>query len=201
MILAGFDVETELSPRALVALTQLPSETALREAIAAKRVRSHPAGGGGRRKLIVGEFLDDHERLERCPGEGCQLPALSDAGGCGNPAHVRAGRPKSAQTRRKMSESRVALRKGGRPISQAAVELKCAPTNLERVARWRSGPAGEKLIDNNEVERIKRAHCCRNCGALAVGPSEHCRACAGETKRGKPRPPEIELGDRPGSES
>jgi hypothetical protein len=66
-----------------------------------------------------------------------------------------------------------------------------APWNLERVANWRSWPGGEKLIDDDEAQRIKREHCCRNCGALAVGPSKHCRACAGETKRGKPRSPEV----------
>jgi len=211
---AHIDPAAELSPTRLAASIAWLSDTALREAIAAGRVRSRPVRptAGGRkpfqnRVLIPREFVKDAKRLPECTAPGCSLPALADNGTCGQRGHSKAGRPRPPGVYYDVTKTPAA--KAGRfSLVRAARELGVDRTMLRR--RIDSGDIDADLdangyfaLDPAEVERVRRDFQCRTpgCNGVAIGDSGYCgsrsrakaSACpnAGAASRaGKPRPAE-----------
>jgi len=184
--------EIDVSPSE-IALASGYSERAVREAVAAGRVRSYPVEGRKAwHRIRPHEWDADLEQLPRCTAPGCDWAGLADNGGCGTRGHAKAGRPRAPGAGLTL-EHTAAARAGKLSLTRAADELKVDRVSLRR--RIESGDVEADrqgrlfLLHPAEVERVKRTFRCVSpgCSGVALG-SPHCGRHAGPaTLAGKPR--------------
>jgi excisionase family DNA binding protein len=184
---SSLDLDAGLAPNTLADLFGM-SRRAVRQAVAAGRVRSH---GRKRKALKVREFLEDADALDPCRADDCHDPALADNGGCGRAGHGRRGRSPSESHLAALAASRARRRDGRLTVPEAAAELDVTDTMVRKAIKdgvieavW---DRGEWLIERVELEGVKAESRCREdgCDNLTLGKTGYCVDHRGGGNRGK----------------